>query len=477
MRERATVSVNLRTLVLIALAAATASRLSLAAHLELHFDEAYYWYWSKNLQASYYDHPAAVAWFIRAGTNLLGDTELGVRIAGQLCVLIVTYLLYDAARHAYSVSAALIAVAAMQVTLLVGAGSIIMTPDTPLLLFASVVLWALVRFTLKPSGWWWLIIGLAGGGALLSKYTAILPAVAVAIWIVTTPDMRRWLARPWPWLGLGISLFMLLPVLIWNAQQGWVSFLKQGGRLTRGGFVRPELIFEYIGGQMGVITPGLFVLLLAAIWLMAQRARRSTDPLERLLVLWFLVPSIFFLSVSPVLRVQANWLAPGWPAALLALAALHAHTSDQARLNRALLWCLGLGACIVVLVWLYALTLFGPCVKSDPLAQLTGQRALASKIGQIARQQSGREILAADYATASVLRFYLPGMAVFHLTDKPRYSGFPNVPIKRPALAVSRKPELPEIFQRTAPFKSPGIRLWRHHKTCPSRPYFLFLTD
>ena len=68
------------------LAALTAIRLLLAAHLELHFDEAYYWYWSKNLQLSYFDHPPAVAWFISAGTALFGDTELGVRIFGQLSV-------------------------------------------------------------------------------------------------------------------------------------------------------------------------------------------------------------------------------------------------------------------------------------------------------------------------------------------------------------------------------------------------------
>ena len=56
---------NAAFLAFVALATLTAVRLALAEHLELHFDEAYYWYWSTNLQPSYYDHPPAVAWFIR----------------------------------------------------------------------------------------------------------------------------------------------------------------------------------------------------------------------------------------------------------------------------------------------------------------------------------------------------------------------------------------------------------------------------
>jgi hypothetical protein len=155
-----------------ALAALTAVRLMLAKHLELYFDEVYYWYWSKNLQLSYFDRPPAVAWFIRAGTVLFGDTELGVRFFGQLSMMAATCLLFDAARRAFSLRSALIGVGSTQATLLLGAGSIIMTPDIPLLLFSTIILWSLVRFTLAHAGFWWLIVGLAGGAALLSKYTA-----------------------------------------------------------------------------------------------------------------------------------------------------------------------------------------------------------------------------------------------------------------------------------------------------------------
>src|SRR6185295_16168384 len=55
-------------------------RLVVAALVPLHPDEAYYWEWSRHLAAGYFDHPPAIAWFIRGGTLLLGDTPLGVRL-------------------------------------------------------------------------------------------------------------------------------------------------------------------------------------------------------------------------------------------------------------------------------------------------------------------------------------------------------------------------------------------------------------
>ena len=42
-------------------------------------EEAYYWLYSaQRPNLSYYDHPPMVAWIIRLGTILFGDTPIGV---------------------------------------------------------------------------------------------------------------------------------------------------------------------------------------------------------------------------------------------------------------------------------------------------------------------------------------------------------------------------------------------------------------
>ena len=66
-------------------------RLAAAAVTPLTFDEAYYWMWSKNLAGGYYDHPPIVAYVIRAGTMIAGDSELGVRLVSILLALPMSY--------------------------------------------------------------------------------------------------------------------------------------------------------------------------------------------------------------------------------------------------------------------------------------------------------------------------------------------------------------------------------------------------
>ena len=70
------------------IAAMTAMRLVYAGLMELRTDEAYYWTWSKESVLSFLDHPPMIAWFIRFGTAIFGDTNFGVRFAGILAMLV-----------------------------------------------------------------------------------------------------------------------------------------------------------------------------------------------------------------------------------------------------------------------------------------------------------------------------------------------------------------------------------------------------
>ena len=45
-----------------------------------------------------------------------------------------------------------------------------------------------------------------------------------------SPDQRHWLKHPAPYAAAIVALAMITPVIVWNAQHGWVSFEFQGGR-------------------------------------------------------------------------------------------------------------------------------------------------------------------------------------------------------------------------------------------------------
>ncbi|MGH6764763.1 MAG: glycosyltransferase family 39 protein, partial [Bradyrhizobium sp.] len=76
----------------------TVLRVIYACAIDLRTDEAYYWTWSKENVLSFLDHPPMIAWFIRFGTAIFGDTNFGVRFAGVLAMLVTQLLLADLVR-------------------------------------------------------------------------------------------------------------------------------------------------------------------------------------------------------------------------------------------------------------------------------------------------------------------------------------------------------------------------------------------
>ena len=81
------------------IAAMTAMRVIYASLIDLRTDEAYYWTWSKEHVLCFLDHPPMIAWFIRLGTAIFGDTNFGVRFAGILAMLVTQLLLADIVRR------------------------------------------------------------------------------------------------------------------------------------------------------------------------------------------------------------------------------------------------------------------------------------------------------------------------------------------------------------------------------------------
>src|ERR1700735_4422739 len=211
--------------------ALVALRLVSATWTPLTFDEAYYWMWSKHLAFGYYDHPPGVALVIRLGTMIAGDTELGVRLVSILLTLPMSFAVYRAAAILFGGRrVAATATILLNVTLMAAVGTLIVTPDSPLLVASSFVLFFLAKVLESGRGAWWLAVGAAAGAALASKYTAMFFGPAILIWLISVPKLRPWLVSPWFYLGGVVALGVFSPVILWNADHGWGFFIKHLGR-------------------------------------------------------------------------------------------------------------------------------------------------------------------------------------------------------------------------------------------------------
>src|SRR6202047_757181 len=300
-----------------------ALRLVGAAWTPLTFDEAYYWMWSKHLAFGYYDHPPGVALLIRLGTMIAGDTEWGVRLVSILLALPMSFALYRTAAILFGGQrVAATATILLNVTLMAAVGTLIVTPDSPLLAASSFVLFFLAKVQETERGAWWLAVGAAVGVALLSKYTALLFGPAILIWLVSVPGLRRWLISPWPYLGAVGAFAIFSPVILWNADHEWVSFIKQIGRSRIGEF-KPSFIGELIPTQIAFATPLVFVLGVMGLYALLRRDGGAAA--ARTLInamIWTI--ALYFIWDSLHARVEPNWFAPVYPAFAIA-AAVAAH--------------------------------------------------------------------------------------------------------------------------------------------------------
>ncbi len=425
-------------LALAALAALTLVRLALAAWLPLAPDEAYYALWAQHLQPGYYDHPPMVALWIRAGTMLCGHTALGIRLLGPISGALGTILLWDAAEQLRPKSG-IIAALLLNATLMVGAGAIIMTPDTPLLFFWTAGLAALARLVASANPRWWLALGLAVGGMLLSKYTAMLFIAAVFLWLLSQAPGRAMLRSIWPWAAAGLALCLFAPDIAWNAAHDWVSYAKQGGRINGINPARSlQFLVELVAGQAGLLTPGIAVLAGLGVWRLAGDAA----PTARLLLWLTLLPATVMLEHVLTDRVQSNWVAILYPSLSLAAAQL-----PKNLLARWLGPALTLGFGLSVLAYAQALTALLPLPPGLDTAgvQLTGWQEFT----QQAMAGDPAFVTADDYATLAELAHYGPHnvmVAGFVTPDDRRWSYFAWPAAVRPGAAgvlVTRRADAP----------------------------------
>ncbi len=283
------------TLVLAAL------KLALGAHHQLMADEAYYWVWSQDPALGYYDQPPLIAWLI-AATTVLTDAEWAVRLGAVGAGVVGSVALLGAARDKELLLLWWTAPPLLFLTLF-------STSDAPLL-----ACWALTLAAAHRGGRWWLVAGLFGGLAVLSKYTG----VAVLPLAVLAAGPRDW-RTPWPWAGLGTMGLILVPHLGWLATHGWVSvdFQLHEGLLhaTSPGLMGPLAVLR---DQALVLTPLAFI---AACWWLVAAARRALtswsspavgDRAVRLAWLTAAPVLALFLLASLSAPPEAHWPAIAW---------------------------------------------------------------------------------------------------------------------------------------------------------------------
>src|ERR1700735_471133 len=298
------------------LAGFAVARLLFAFAIGLGIDESYTVAISRRLSLSYFDHPPLHLWIAHLAAFALGE-KVAVRVV-FVCLFFATgWIYYCFASRLFGPRSALIALFALNVTpsLFASAGGWIV-PDGPLLFGLAVAAWAASRqFFPQPSeeasAWqFWPLVGLGLGLAGLSKYSAILTASGLVTFIVLAPEQRHWLKHPALYISAILACATITPVLLWNAQHGWASFVFQGGRGVPNGVLRPAQFLTMVLGEVAFLSPWIFAPLVASI----VSAFRHWRDERHLFLLCLSLPAIVLFSLTPLWggRGQPHWTMPGW---------------------------------------------------------------------------------------------------------------------------------------------------------------------
>ncbi len=295
--------------------ASLALRFVFAATTGLGVDETYTAATSRVLSLSTFDHPPLAWWLTHAAASLFGESDLALRTPFLLLFALTSGLMFALTRRLFSAEAGFYAVLALSLSPVLGlTDASWILPDAPLLPALLACAYALSRVFFdddRNRASWWLIAGFCAGLALLSKYHALFFLAGAGIFVLTSARQRFWLATPWPYAAGFLAVLLFSPVLVWNAQHQWVSFLFQSGRsgAPHLNLVAPLVL---IGLQSLFLAPWIFfplaALFLRALW---RGPRQEKD--------WLLaclggLPIVLFTVVAfwSSRRVLPHWVAPGY---------------------------------------------------------------------------------------------------------------------------------------------------------------------
>jgi hypothetical protein len=274
--------------------------------VDLFFDEAQYWVWSRELSFGYFSKPPLLAWAIALTDPICGSGEACVRLASPLFHLGTSLLVYAIAAKLYGRQAAAWSALAFALGTGVAFSARIISTDVPLLFFWAAALLAYINLLAKPDWRWAIVLGVSLGLGMLAKYAMLYFVLCAALACIVDRDARAVAMRPQTLIALLIGVALLLPNIYWNAAHDFLTFKHTGDNIAGDGFqLQFSAALEFIGGQFAVMGPMVFAVFL----LLLVRYRGSVSPQDRLMLAFAVPPLLLVLALSLVRGAHANWAA------------------------------------------------------------------------------------------------------------------------------------------------------------------------
>lgn len=376
----------------------------------LMIDNARYLAWG------YVAYPPVTPFIGRVALELFGPSLVGVRFfsaLAQSAAMVLAGLMareLDGSRTAQAVTA--LAVAIAPISLIQGALFQYVSFDY---LWWVLIAYLVIRLLKSEDARWWLGIGAVIGLGMMTKYTMAFFVAGVAGGVLVT-KARRYRAGPWLWGGAALSLLILAPNLIWQAQHDFISLEFLSSIHTRDvaiGRTEGFLIEQFVVSANPFTIP--FWVAGLSFYLFKPEGARY-----RMLGWMFIIPFVLFL----VAQSRSYYLAPAYPMLIAAGAVVWEGwvarlAAGRARLVRGVTWgALAIGGLLFIPVMLPIAPVNSDLWElasqaHDNFVEEIGWPELSETVAGIYHALPDEEgsrtgILAANYGEAGAINLYGP---------------------------------------------------------------------
>ncbi|MFT4776378.1 MAG: 4-amino-4-deoxy-L-arabinose transferase-like glycosyltransferase [Oleispira sp.] len=368
-------------------------------------DEAHYALYGSFLDWSYFDHPPMVGWLQSIALSF-SESEFSLRVIPIILSGLSLYVLFHLAKKDFGENTALLTILLFISAPILQILPFGMIPETPLILTGLLNIWVLKKIQTNNGHQvkYWLLLGIILGVAGLSKYTGVTLAVSTFL-VLYLQFKTRLFSQIGFYLAGMIAAICILPVLYWNMQNDWISFLYQLDHSAGKSEFSLVAALRMQVTQLAAFGPLIYILGIIAIWKLRASNEAKTW-------LFFALPILILFSIlSAKGRSLPHWTELGVIFMLPLIAQviiLSAGNKIQKRIF------IGLASLSLLLTLVVQILITYPKIAFDdyrhPLADLMGWKEASSRIITLA--QTGDKVFIPNWSHASRVAWYARPMPV-----------------------------------------------------------------
>ena len=256
---------------------------------------------ARHLAWGYVAYPPVTPFFGWLSLNLFGTSLTGFRFFAAVSTSLAVVLTGLMARELGGKTGAQALAASAAIPFALGAGSLMQYVSFDYLVWVACSYFFILLCKSRDPRWWLAIGGCIGFG-MLTKYSMLVCALAIATGVLFT-DLRADLRTKWLWLGVAVSLLIFLPNLIWQIQNDFVSldFLRHIHERD----VRIGRTKNFLPDQLEITLFTLPLAILGLFFYFGSERGRAFRAVGYL----YVIPLITFLLA----KGRGYYLAPAYP--------------------------------------------------------------------------------------------------------------------------------------------------------------------